>query len=294
MADPARSGGGRHVHFAAPTTSPYRINPSDGFATPSLSHPVSRPPTGHVTGVLAPPWPFNPEETALIRAGYKPCYTPKTAAASSESVQESGPEPGNALSVPKSALKKPGDWRTRQREERRRTNMAEPRARAARHKGQMNFAPELRLLLLAYGDPSPHPSFPSEPLPETVRVLDEIVTDFVLEMCHTAAQYATYSRRQKIKVDDFRFALRRDPNKLGRVQELLRMERELKEARKAFDQNDDQVGALKEAGKKGLGDVGESVDGVSTAGKKAKGKGKRGARRDSDGTEGTVSKKRKV
>lgn len=142
MADPARSGGGRHVHFAAPTTSPYRINPSDGFATPSLSHPVSRPPTGHVTGVLAPPWPFNPEETALIRAGYKPCYTPKTAAASSESVQESGPEPGNALSVPKSALKKPGDWRTRQREERRRTNMAEPRARAARHKGQMNFAPE--------------------------------------------------------------------------------------------------------------------------------------------------------
>lgn len=152
----------------------------------------------------------------------------------------------------------------------------------------------MRLLLLAYGDPSPHPSFPSEPLPETVRVLDEIVTDFVLEMCHTAAQYASYSRRQKIKVDDFRFALRRDPNKLGRVQELLRMERELKEARKAFDQNDDQVGALKEAGKKGLDDVGESVDGMSTAGKKAKGKGKRGARRDSDGTEGTASKKRKV
>lgn len=142
MADPARGGGGRHVHFAAPTTSPYRINPGDRLATPSLSRPVSRPPTGHVTGVLAPPWPFNPEETALIRAGYKPCYTPKTAAASSESVQESGPEPGNAPSVPKSALKKPGDWRTRQREERRRTNMAEPRARAARHKGQMNFAPE--------------------------------------------------------------------------------------------------------------------------------------------------------
>ncbi|PYH41545.1 putative transcription initiation factor TFIID subunit 13 [Aspergillus saccharolyticus JOP 1030-1] len=184
--------------------------------------------------------------------------------------------------------------------------MAEPRARAARHKGQMNFASELRLLLLAYGDPSPHPSFPSEPLPETVRVLDEIVTDFVLEMCHGAAQYASYSRRQKIKVDDFRFALRRDPNKLGRVQELLRMERELKEARKAFDQNDDQVGNLKDAAKKGgsggggaggAGGAGagagaaidddfgaaESVDG----GRKSKGKGKRSAaaRRDSDVTE---------
>ncbi|CEJ59154.1 Putative Complex: S. cerevisiae TFIID is composed of TBP [Penicillium brasilianum] len=177
--------------------------------------------------------------------------------------------------------------------------MAEPRARAARHKGQMNFSSELRLLLLAYGDPSPHPSFPSEPLPETVRVLDEIVTDFILELCHGAAQVAHHARRQKIKVDDFRFALRRDPNKLGRVQELLRMERELKEARKAFDQNDDQV--AKDAGKKGAAppedlDGAESVAGTTTTGKKSKGKGKRAAapRRESDATEESVPKKRKT
>lgn len=172
--------------------------------------------------------------------------------------------------------------------------MTEPRARAARHKGQMNFPSELRLLLLAYGDPSPHPSFPSEPLPETVRVLDEIVTDFILEMCHSAAQYATYARRQKIKVDDFRFALRRDPNKLGRVQELLRMERELKEARKAFDQNDDQVGSFQDAAAKGLGELAEVGD--ETDAKRGKGRGKRGGgnRRVSDVTEETVAKKRKV
>lgn len=157
---------------------------------------------------------------------------------------------------------------------------------------QLIYGYLVRLLLLAYGDPSPHPSFPSEPLPETVRVLDEIVTDFVLEMCHNAAQYASYSRRQKIKVDDFRFALRRDPNKLGRVQELLRMERELKEARKAFDQNDDQVGNLKGEGKKGLEELGEGADGAG--GKKSKGKGKRPSRRDSDATEDTVLKKRKL
>jgi transcription initiation factor TFIID subunit 13 len=64
------------------------------------------------------------------------------------------------------------------------------------------------------------------------------------------------------------------------VQELLRMERELKEARKVFDQNDDQVGALKEAGKRRVEDDGESV---GTAGpgpsKKAKTKGKKSARR---------------
>lgn len=248
---------------------------------------------------LAPPWPFNPEETALIRAGYHPAFKPDTARNADPPTPEAESSKHKKRSI---------------------STMAEPRARAARHKGQMNFAAEckfclfftsfpptddsfvtsvtyiicfysiVRLLLLAYGDPSPHPSFPSEPLPETVRVLDEIVTDFVLEMCHGAAQYAAYSRRQKIKVDDFRFALRRDPNKLGRVQELLRMERELKEARKAFDQNDDQVGNLKDASKKELEDLGEGTDG-----KKSKGKGKRNARRDSDATEDTtVSKKRKT
>ncbi|KAL2802128.1 putative transcription initiation factor TFIID subunit 13 [Aspergillus granulosus] len=213
---------------------------------------------------------FSPDDTSLIRAGYKPQFNPsKTNTNLSADVSTSTPD-ANSKGKKK---------------------MAEPRARAARHKGQMNFASELRLLLLAYGDPAPHPSFPSEPLPETVRVLDEIVTDFVLEMCHGAAQYANYSRRQKIKVDDFRFALRRDPNKLGRVQELLRMERELKEARKAFDQNDDQVGNLKDAGKKGLEEL--SGDGP-VDGKKSKGKGKRAARRDSDATEDTAVKKRKT
>ena len=128
--------------------------------------------------------------------------------------------------------------------------------------------------------------------------MDEIVTDFILELCHGAAQVAHHARRQKIKVDDFRFALRRDPNKLGRVQELLRMERELKEARKAFDQNDDQV--AKDAGKKGTAAVDEVEGGAdalpSGPGKKGKGKGKRaaGPRRGSDATEESVPKKRKT
>ncbi|KAL1985107.1 hypothetical protein VTN96DRAFT_8236 [Rasamsonia emersonii] len=235
-----------------------------------------------------------------------PFRLPTTAAPSSALIQGGQPvrpaepwapsEPPESSTVTASAVTQKSDWRTRRKEERKKTGMAEPRARAARHKGQMNFAPELRLLLLAYGDPSPHHSFPQEPLPETVRVLDEIVTDFVLEMCHAAAAYASYARRQKIKVDDFRFALRRDPGKLGRVQELLRMERELKEARKAFDQNDDQVGTLKETGKRGLEEAGESMDETTTtgAGKKSKSKGKKSARRGSDATEETVSKKRKV
>ncbi|KAK2781733.1 Transcription initiation factor TFIID subunit 13 [Emmonsiellopsis sp. PD_33] len=181
------------------------------------------------------------------------------------------------------------------------TGMAEPRVRLARHQGQLNFGNELRHLLHAYGDPTPHPSHPQEPLPETLRVLDEIVTDFIIETCHSAAQCATYSRRQKIKVDDFRFALRRDPTKLGRVQELFRIERELKEARRAFDQNDDRVGA---SGKKGLEELAGSVAGgrereregegsVVGAGAGEKGKGKAVKRGADSGSEGGGGKKRK-
>ena len=62
-------------------------------------------------------------------------------------------------------------------------------------------------LLYAYGDDQ-------EPLPETVRVLDAIVTDFVIENCHQAAQVATYAGRQKVKLDDFRFVMRKDAIKL--------------------------------------------------------------------------------
>lgn len=150
----------------------------------------------------------------------------------------------------------------------------------------------MRTLLSGYGDRDAHPYCAPGPLPETVRVLDEIVTDFILEMCHEAAAYASHARRQKIKVDDFRFALRRDPHKLGRVQQLLQMDRELKDARKIFDHDDDQV----TTGRKVVEELDVSVDGtVATGGgKKGKGKSKRGGRRGSDAAEETVSKKRKV
>jgi len=73
------------------------------------------------------------------------------------------------------------------------------------------------------------------PLTESVNVLDEFVTEFIIEMCHEAAKSATHARRNKIKVDDFKFALRRDPKKLGRVEELLHMSKVIQDARKQFD-----------------------------------------------------------
>lgn len=128
-------------------------------------------------------------------------------------------------------------------------------------------------MLHAYGDPTPHPDFPQEPNPETVRVLDEMVTDFIIETCHAAARVASHAGRQKVKAEDFHFALRHDPAKLGRVQELFRLERELKEARKAFNENDDKIAGLKEMEKQNLEKAGEKgKEDASAKGKKAKSK----------------------
>ncbi|KAF1960327.1 transcription initiation factor IID, 18 kDa subunit, partial [Byssothecium circinans] len=111
--------------------------------------------------------------------------------------------------------------------------MTEVRMRQ-RQKGQQFAPPELESFLIAYGDSD-------APLPTTIRVLDEIVTDYIIETCHEAAAVAHHARRQKIKLDDFKFMLRRDTAKLGRVSEMLEMEKDLKKKRKAFDTDEGAV-----------------------------------------------------
>ncbi|KAI5802128.1 transcription initiation factor IID, 18kD subunit-domain-containing protein [Pyronema domesticum] len=101
-------------------------------------------------------------------------------------------------------------------------------SRPRRSRRQNLFVKELRTLMYAYGDEP-------DPLPESVQVLDEIVTEYIVDMCHDAARMASQARRNKIKVDDFKFALRHDPRKLGRVEELLVMSKVIADARKQFD-----------------------------------------------------------
>lgn len=93
------------------------------------------------------------------------------------------------------------------------------------------FANDLRSLLYAYGDVA-------DPYPESVAVLEDILQEYIVNMCHEAYRVAKTANRQKIKVDDFKFALRKDPRKLGRVEELLIMQKEIAEARKTFDNSE--------------------------------------------------------
>ncbi|KAF9693894.1 hypothetical protein EKO04_008249 [Ascochyta lentis] len=126
--------------------------------------------------------------------------------------------------------------------------------------------PPVEAFLLAFGDND-------YPLAETVRVLDEIVTDYIIESCHEAAAVAHHARRAKIKLDDFKFMLRRDTGKLGRVSEMLETDKELKRKRKAFDTDE---GAVLH---KGDAKAEEHEDGGVAAVKRGKGGEEEGERR---------------
>lgn len=132
---------------------------------------------------------------------------------------------------------------------------------------------------MAFGD---HPP----PLPATIASLDEILTDFIIETCHYAALSASYSRRQKIKADDFKFVLRRDEVLLGRVQEQLWRERKLKEDRKMVDTNEDlKVMAKDQEEEEGDGGKGGEGGKKTKRGRKKKGgeEGEREAKRRKSG-----------
>ncbi|EXJ80003.1 hypothetical protein A1O3_08289 [Capronia epimyces CBS 606.96] len=180
----------------------------------------------------------------------------------------------------------------------------EPRARAGRHKGNLNFGPELSALLYAYGAPThpdilkplgpssrqylsapptpnttnPPTSF-SQPFPETLRVLDEILTDFIIETCHNAVSVATYSGRAKLKLSDFEFVLRRDSIKLGRVQEMFKKKRDIDNKKKLFDTNEGREGTKLAVGD--LVNLGEVVGEEGTGKGKGRGRGRR-KKRDRD------------
>lgn len=92
------------------------------------------------------------------------------------------------------------------------------------------FARELKSMMYAFGDVE-------DPLPETVAMMESILVDYLTQICHEAGRVS--GQRAKVKVDDFRFVLRNDSRKLGRVEELLRLQKVIADARKQFDDKDE-------------------------------------------------------
>lgn len=90
------------------------------------------------------------------------------------------------------------------------------------------------MLLYAHGDVE-------APLDSTKKVLDEMLSDFIVELAFEADRAAQLSGRQKVKLEDFKFACRKDPIKLGKIEEVFAKKAEIDAARKAVDMSDDKI-----------------------------------------------------
>ncbi|KAI1262252.1 transcription initiation factor IID, 18kD subunit-domain-containing protein [Xylariaceae sp. FL1019] len=172
----------------------------------------------------------------------------------------------------------------------------EPRARAGKNVGKETFnSKEIATLLHAYGDVR-------DPLPETIRVLDEIVTEFLEGVCFEASRHAQVAGRQKLKFDDFEFALRRNPQYLGKVRSMIEKRAAIKDMRKTFNQDDDvlmkEMADKEKDGFKNEGVKGEPNDdgGLGDLDDDLELQGVGGRERDADGasSRGSGAKRRKL
>ncbi|KAK1428133.1 hypothetical protein QVD17_16961 [Tagetes erecta] len=94
------------------------------------------------------------------------------------------------------------------------------------------FQKDLQHMMYGFGDDT-------NPLPETVALVEDIVVEYVTDMVHKAQDIA--SKRGKLLTEDFLFLIRKDLPKLNRCTELLSMNEELKQARKAFDVDEEKL-----------------------------------------------------
>ncbi|KAG9451539.1 hypothetical protein H6P81_011504 [Aristolochia fimbriata] len=97
------------------------------------------------------------------------------------------------------------------------------------------FQKDLQHMMYGFGDDA-------NPLPETVALVEDIVVEYVTDLVHKAQDIA--SKRGKLLTEDFLFLIRKDMPKLHRCTELLSMNEELKQARKAFEVDEEKLASV--------------------------------------------------
>ncbi|KAF8802240.1 transcription initiation factor IID, 18 kDa subunit [Phlegmacium glaucopus] len=92
------------------------------------------------------------------------------------------------------------------------------------------FTKELKNLMYGFGDDR-------NPANDTVSVMEEILIEYITDVCQAAAGP---SRKSRLSIDDLRRVLSRpaDAKKLARMEELLFMQEDIKRARAQFEESD--------------------------------------------------------
>lgn len=116
--------------------------------------------------------------------------------------------------------------------------------------------------LIAHGDSR-------QPLPETIRILDEILTEFIQGVSFEATRVAQLAGRQKVKYEDFQFAMRKNPVFLGKAAENKELREIIDKQRKVF--NEDEM--IKED----LGADGAGAGSAAAGGSSGPGRGRKRA-----------------
>ncbi|KAJ3011718.1 Transcription initiation factor TFIID subunit 13 [Thoreauomyces humboldtii] len=91
------------------------------------------------------------------------------------------------------------------------------------------FTKEVRNFMYGFGD-VPNPSA------DTTDLMEELLLTYLADLC------SQIPSNRKPKTTDFLHALRNDPKKLARAHELLALDQDIKNARKAFDEPEGTVG----------------------------------------------------
>lgn len=92
------------------------------------------------------------------------------------------------------------------------------------------FTKDIETILYAMGDGPIS-------LDSTVKCLEDCLVEFLSELSHGALQFARSHGRSRIKIDDIPFALRNDPQKLGRMNYIREQLAKIEKAKKMYDTN---------------------------------------------------------
>lgn len=93
------------------------------------------------------------------------------------------------------------------------------------------FNRELRYMMHGFGDDV-------NPYNESVDMVEDLVIELITEMSVKAMEVG---KKGKIHVDDILFLIRKDSKKYARVRDLLTMNEELKQAKRIFETNQEDI-----------------------------------------------------
>jgi transcription initiation factor TFIID subunit 13 len=127
-----------------------------------------------------------------------------------------------------------------------------------RRRKQRIFQKDIEALLYGMGD-GPILS------DQTVGALEDILQEYLMDLCHKTLGYAKSQGRSRIKMNDICFTLRNDPLKLARFQYILEQTYRIERAKKMLDDfGEDKLGNLSD------GDDEDDENGKSQKGPKKK------------------------